>query len=366
MADAGTTVHRITAAVHQQKHGKMIALLEDLKVGRVVMENGRSLRRLLTRKRFELRRQTARPAESAIHLYQFNSIPSCSEDVMRRIAESLELNRPGRGAIYAQEVVEYVADPDIAREIPEEPPPAPLRDLALIKCILPSGSGGPDISTLALEIGAGVPMVSLGHGTGLRDRLGLIRITISPDKEILRLLVPAADSEGIVRLLVEQGRLNRPGKGFIYCCPVKYGFMDTRLGIGFQEHSASIGQIIAAIDDLKKSTSWRQRFSGTEPGSPIRFQGDHSVMTLVCPEEHSGFYVETALENGAQGATMARLQHLGIGDSPGAAGERCIFVVGSSAEKRLTEKLLEEGQKRSDPPASLYTHPARFIYTYRR
>lgn len=366
MPDAGTPLHRITCAVHQRYHGKVVDLLREMGIDRVVMENGRSLRRLLARKRFGMFPQIVRPAESLIHIYQFNTLPPFSEAVVEKIAERLELNRPGRGSVYAQEVFEHISVQEGYPSVRHEGSPSPLQDLALIKCILPAGGSGPEIPTLALEIGAGVPLVSLGHGTGMRDRLGLIRITISPDKEILRLLVPSTDAEGIVRLLVEEGRLNRPGKGFIYCSPVKFGFMDTRLRIGFQEHTASIGQIVAAIDDLKKGTAWRQRFSGMEPASTLRFSGNHSVITLVCPEEHSGFYVETALDNGAQGATMARLQHLGIGDSQGSAGERCIFVVSASEEMRLLDRLIKAGRERSDPPGSLYRHPASFIYSYRR
>ena len=44
------------------------------------------------------------------------------------------------------------------------------------------------------------------------------------------------DAEAIIGLLVNEGRLDRSGRGFVFCSPVLYGHLDIRLRIGHQEH----------------------------------------------------------------------------------------------------------------------------------
>jgi hypothetical protein len=56
-----------------------------------------------------------------------------------------------------------------------------LGDLSGIGCILPRGLGDP-IARIALELGTCVPAITFGIGTGLRDRLGLLRIAIPAER----------------------------------------------------------------------------------------------------------------------------------------------------------------------------------------
>ena len=87
-------------------------------------------------------------------------------------------------------------------------------DLTGITCIVQRGASEA-ISRVALESSA-VPMITYGNGTGLRNKLGLLRITIPAEKEILRFVVHSGDVDYFLTMLIKKGQLDQPGKGFIY------------------------------------------------------------------------------------------------------------------------------------------------------
>ncbi|MEP1892748.1 MAG: hypothetical protein ABJJ14_13795, partial [Cyclobacteriaceae bacterium] len=143
----------------------------------------------------------------------------------------------------------------------------------------------------------------------IRDQLGLIRITISPDKELVHLIIPQQDSESIIKLLVEESQLNRPGRGYLYQTPVSIGFLDTRLKVGKQGHAASIDQIIAAIDTLKQSTDWRKRLDAEVPhGSDKTFLPmDNCKISIVSREDSVEELRKAWVNAGAIGAVTSQI-----------------------------------------------------------
>ena len=357
--------HRITCAVHQHLHGRVTQLLSDMGIEPVMLERGRSVRRERKRRRFHLPGSILRLGDSPANLYQFSVPTDDARPVVSRMTNELELDQPGRGTLFAQQVQEYFS---VASETSLEKPgavPTLLQELALITCILSMQGSGEDLASSALELGTGVPLITLGYGTGMRDRLGLLRITVPPEKELVRLLVPALDAEGIMRLLIEEGRLNRPGKGFVYCTPVAFGRLDTSLQIGYQDHPASIEQIIAAIDDLKANTAWRRRFPSLDMDASFRLQRNNSELTLICPEERSADYLAAAFQAGAGGATVARVRQLKLGSSQGGARERCTLTVANSTRDPVVEALLQTAQSQSESPICLYAQPAPYSFSHR-
>ena len=227
-------------------------------------------------------------------------------------------------------------------------------------------------SKVALKLSAGVPIVSLGKGTGIRDRLGLLRITISPEKELTYLLVPSFDANGLQNLLIEKGKLNRPGGGFMYQTPIKFGLADSKIRIGSQTHAASFEQIIAAIDELKKDTSWRKRvFENDGEGSlPHKTNYTHREISFICPVEHSDDYIHAAMDNGAAGATMTIMRNINFKEEDSYevnSFENAIMCVKKEDETKIIEAILKTSKEKNETDWMIQKIPASSIYaTYKK
>ncbi|HAE37207.1 MAG TPA: hypothetical protein DCG57_01050, partial [Candidatus Riflebacteria bacterium] len=244
-------------------------------------------------------------------------------------------------------------------------------DLALITGIQSKSGSGEHLFRVALKLGAGVPVVGIGLGTGIRDRLGLLRITISPEKELVYLMVPAHDADGLQRLLIEEGHIDRPGGGFLYQTPIRAGMVDSLLRIGHQEHAASIEQIIAAIDDLKKSTAWRKRFFGVDEDSGGKNASafTHREVSFFCHDGLGDSFVHAAMQAGAEGATMSRVRTLFLqGEDAGRSipCEHGILCVSAQIEDPVLKALGEVAENSAEADWVLQSIPASSIFTYKR
>jgi hypothetical protein len=278
------------------------------------------------------------------------------EEAAAQLIRELELTQPGRGSLIVQ---------NLEADTTEKTPPA-AGSFAQITFILSSPGAGDAVAELALALGAGLPSVTLGVGTGIRDRLGLLRITIAPEKELVHLVVPYHDADGIVQLLIESGRLDRPGGGFVYQVPVLSAQLDTRMRIGIQEHAASIEQIIAAMDELRGDTTWRKRFVS---GSRRRYAYNRRMreITVYSQEGYSAELVSRATAAGAGGATIAKVQKLCAEPEESretAAWERIIIL---AAQQRTNAVVGALKQYREEQPllcgdAELLSAPLAYSY----
>jgi hypothetical protein len=140
---------------------------------------------------------------------------------------------------------------------------------------------GPVTVPLVLVMGLPMPQVTTGQGTGLRDKLGLIRIALPARKDVVFVVVSDHEATDVLDSLADIGRLDRIGAGFIYESPVVGGVINN-LVIRGQRHSASIKQIIMAIDELKESTEWRKRALGGDEMERRRRcrRGNHQPVAL--------------------------------------------------------------------------------------
>lgn len=360
-------VHRITCAIGRDRNHDLTRLLPELGIQSVLIEKGRNVRRRRFARLFGLPGYTERFDDSPVDLYQFSVTPANSETTVRQLADAFQLARPGRGTVYVQECREFL---DIANECVESPAsvehriPGLLQNLSVITCIMSMSGSGEELAKLALELGTGVPIVSLGLGTGLRDRLGLLRIAVPAEKEVVQLLVPALDTEELMRMLIEKGNLNRPGKGFIYCSPVLYGLLDSALLVGQQQHAATMAQVVAAIDELEKNTVWRRRFHEFAPDAKIQLQVQQDEITIICGEEAAGEYVEAAMQAGAAAATNAHLKRVTFDKTTGGACERYTFVVHRSVTGQVLNALVQTCDKTEVQLDSLEVQPVNFAFSY--
>ena len=58
--------------------------------------------------------------------------------------------------------------------------------------------------------------ISYAQGTGIRERMGLIGVTIDEQKEVIRIIVSEEQSELIFETIYLAGQLDKPGRGIMY------------------------------------------------------------------------------------------------------------------------------------------------------
>ena len=175
------------------------------------------------------------------------------------------------------------------------------------------------IANVAMKEGSPGPTVVFGEGRGIRDRMGLLRIAISPEKELIRVVVDNYDVEPVFSAMVKEGKLDTPGMGFIYTMPVDKAYVSLASIIGARDELASNHQIIKAIDDIKGGTAWRTLSSDT-PGEGVPDQKHLlDLVRLSCVTERGkgDEIVDAAIAAGAPGASIAYGTKLGSKETKG-------------------------------------------------
>ncbi len=296
---------------------------------------------------------------SRSELYRFYVPPEFEAAAARRVAEAADLYLPGRGTLFA-ETVDVLAmgapafDPArIASSHPDRGCDKPLENHTVLCCIVQRGMGEA-LERTVLEMGLCVPYVSFGKGMGLRNKLGLLRITIPVDKEILYFVVPERDADFLEDLAVHKARLDRPGQGFIYRFNVRAYAVNLRVRSGKRSHVASMEQVISALDELRGSSEWR-RFTAVKPTThdKRRSAPDASLvcLSLIAEEGSVGRFVRAAMDAGAGGATLVPLARRCFGaasnTTPGTgtsnAREGCDLIIERGISGAILEAVEEMG-----------------------
>jgi len=362
---------RVTLVVHQSLINKATDVFKSLGINALFLENSRCVRQKLSRRFLGLPGVKVEYSDSPAEIFRIFVSEESAHGVLCRLIKELELRTPGRGAAYSQKVkgignvsVFNGEALPVGNEIMNG-------DFSLITGIQSKSASGENLAKVAIKLGAGVPVVSFGTGTGIRDRLGLLRITISPEKEFVHLLVPVHDANGLQRLLIEEGHLDRPGGGFLYQTPVIEGLADPLIRIGRQESAASIEQIIAAIDDLKRSTAWRKRFFGMEE-NVSRKKAEHYThreIVFMCQEGQGDILVKVAMENGAEGATISRLRVHFLQDNVDNRSipfEHGVLCVAASQEHKVFDRLAEISKGFTDQKWLVLSTNASSVFSHKR
>ncbi len=289
-------------------------------------------------------------------------------------ARALDLFTPGRGSIYAEEVdilnppgidfcAAHLTVPDGAQQAGER-----LAPLTLINCVVQRDYGN-GVARSAIESGSNVPSINFGVGTGVRDRLGLLRIAIPAEKEIVSLLVEPHETATTLDSLIDAGRLDLPGRGFIGAYPVSAGVANPKSFRGRQRHSATMDQLIAAIDELKAGTEWRQRAgaAAAAPRQQRRWLTGLVNVTLNCNEGSADRLVATAMGAGAGGATITKAKLFSpSGTEFAVSPAREIVDLGIGPDKldRLIAALRDGGAFEAETACLVETKPLPTAYTY--
>ena len=312
--------------------------------------------------------------EDPAEVYEIYLPPAQVRGAMLVWARELHLFAPGRGAIYAEEVELLSAagvDPcngNLAADGAGERPGERLAALSLINCVVQRGYGN-GIARSVLETGANVPSIYFGVGTGVRNRLGLLRVAIPVEKEVVSLLVDPQDQEATLEAFIDAGRLEQPGRGFVAAYPVRLGVANPMSSRGTQRHGATMEQVIAAIDELKSGTGWRLR-SEAGHGSPPpgrRWLERLVNVTLNCNEGSSDRLADAAIAAGAGGATISKTRLFSPGGKAlDVSPARAIIDFGLEPEKldELIQALRETGAFEREAGCFVETKPLSTAFTY--
>jgi len=309
--------------------------------------------------------------EDAADMVVFFVDPAQEDQALGFVIKHCELTLPGRGSVFSEEV-DLISNHEFHRDLGfrdvEEGlfgKPSPLVGIC---CIVQRGEAN-RVARVALDMGSGVPSVSFGTGTGIRDKLGLLRIAIPAQKEIIHLALSPHDAETVLRMMIRGGELDRPGKGFMFNYPIHKGLVDTKITHGFRRHVASVEQIIATLDELKGDMGWRRRSERQMLKIDSRyFLSNLRDLTLLCNEGSGPELVKQAMRAGAGGATISRwkyhcpqeLKPKGLSS----AREACNMCIAGAQVERITQALEEAGAFEERASSEIMIRNAPKAYTY--
>ena len=95
-----------------------------------------------------------------------------------------------------------------------------LTDVALITCIVQRGVAE-NIVEAAREAGAQGATVYFAHGSGVRERLGILGVAVEVEKEVINIVVATDQVDRIFERMYLAGKLDTPGMGFLYVTPLE-------------------------------------------------------------------------------------------------------------------------------------------------
>ena len=93
-------------------------------------------------------------------------------------------------------------------------------NLDQITCVVQRGKAD-GIVKAAMKAGAKGATIFFARGTGIRERLGLLGIAISPEKEVFFVVCPKNETDLIFDAIVKAANLETPAQGIMYVNEIK-------------------------------------------------------------------------------------------------------------------------------------------------
>jgi hypothetical protein len=259
-----------------------------------------------------LGRPVTKLEESRALIYRI-FVPSEYElGLVNLIVDATDLKMGGRGSILVQHIDHYrsgtlLFDTKKLDKYCGRLGKTTQKEHALISCIVPRGQGD-SIAEALLELGICVPIIFFGTGRGLRDKLGLMRITVPIEKEIIWFIVPASDAILVEKIIIPRAGLDIPGRGFLYTMYVHAPVVNLRVRHGQRIHAATMEQVIAALDEVRGSSDWRRFGSRKHEAAHKNRSTSTRALFFVGEEDDVETFRKAAMENGARGATLNELE----------------------------------------------------------
>ncbi|MDD4231880.1 MAG: hypothetical protein PHU48_04375 [Candidatus Cloacimonetes bacterium] len=306
-----------------------------------------------------------------IEIVSFFTDEDDERSVLSYIAKKYDLYSPGKGSIYSQDISVIAKHPDydLAQEIHFKAKQADnfYRQLTGISCVVQRGEGD-KIARISLNFGASVPATTYGEGSGVRDKLGLFRITIPPQKELVNLVLSKHDTNPVMELYISEAKLDEPGRGIAYLYPIKQGIVNTKISRSRIDQAASLEQMVSAIDSLKGGMEWRKSSLETEATKRHDYLYNLAELNLICEEGRGISLTEAAMSSGAPGATICKIKYVKLDDNLDTRRnirEVCKMIVPSNLVPDIANVLTKTGCFENESMALLYTVPVEKAFTYR-
>ena len=90
-----------------------------------------------------------------------------------------------------------------------------LTDAMMITCIV-QASQADKVVKAAQNVGAQGATVTYARGTGVRERMGLMGVTIDEQKEMIRVIVSEEQADRVFEAMYLAGELDKPGMGIMF------------------------------------------------------------------------------------------------------------------------------------------------------
>ena len=295
------------------------------------------------------------------------------DDLMNSITLAGRFNTSGSGAVFATKCVKtlYLGDKggSIATNAIGKPDGIEYKsETTTIYCIAQKDKSEA-IANVAMKEGSPGPTIVFGEGRGIRDRMGLLRIAISPEKELIRVVVDNYDVEPVFDAMVKEGKLDTPGMGFIYTMPVNKAYVSLASVVGAKDELASSHQIIKAIDEIKGGTEWRTLKSEASGASEKKYLLDLVRLSCVTERGKGDEIVDAAIAAGAPGASIAYGTKLGSVEEVGGFSvskemEVIELTVSPKAVDDMISKMAEAAKNDDNDDVYFYTQPVPKALTY--
>jgi hypothetical protein len=284
--------------------------LAELALPEVLIQRGKQMS--LEDKQGFLGRPVTKLEESRNLLYRIVVPPEYEMGLVDRITDITDLKMGGRGCLFIQYIDYYHSTPllfdtEKLDKFCGRSERTTQKEHALISCIVPRGQGD-SIAGALLKLGICVPIIFYGTGVGLRDRLGLMRITVPIEKEIIWFIVPASDAIHVEKIIIPYAGLDIPGRGFLYTMYIHAPVVNLRVRHGKRAHAATMEQIIAALDEVQGSSDWRRFGSRKRESANKNRSTSTRALFFVGEEDDVETFRKVAMENGARGATLNELE----------------------------------------------------------
>ncbi|HPM47943.1 MAG TPA: hypothetical protein PL056_12805 [bacterium] len=307
--------------------------------------------------------------ENIMDTYHFSCETEREVYVFEQIVKDLSLDQEGRGSIYVEPavIIDHNDNTESSLNFTDLDVGSFDTKLMGIYCIIQRGRGD-IIAKTAIDTGSSVPAIYYGVGGGIRDRMGLIRITIPADKEMANIIVTEHDCIGMMNILIDAGSLDRPGMGFIFNYPVTRAVTDTRTYIGKSRSAASIGQIVKAIDGIKGNTEWRKRIINPLNIKERNFLKDLDNITLICDDTKAKDMLDVAMCAGATGATLSKCRRSFLSKENGMLNKKSVemadMVVSTNQKSEIIQALINAGFFSSEINGKIMIRKSTLAFSY--
>jgi len=95
-----------------------------------------------------------------------------------------------------------------------------LTEASLITCIVQRGIAD-TIVAAAIEAGAQGATIYHAHGSGVRERLGVLGLAVEVDKDVVNIVAANDQRDRIFEKIYFAGQLDTPGMGIVYVTPLE-------------------------------------------------------------------------------------------------------------------------------------------------